>query len=64
MLVQPFELAGHTLNISSSIGVAVYPEHGADEKLLVKSADIAMYHAKKNGRDNVKLYQPGMQGIL
>ena len=63
-LVQPFELAGHTLNISSSIGVAVYPEHGADEKLLVKSADIAMYHAKKNGRDNVKMYQPGMQGIL
>ena len=63
-LVQPFELAGHTLNISSSIGVAVYPEHGADEKLLVKSADIAMYHAKKNGRDNVKMYQTGMQEIL
>ena len=63
-LVQPFELAGHTLNISSSIGVAVYPEHGADEKLLVKSADIAMYHAKKNGRDNVKLYQPGMDEVI
>ncbi|CAG0995013.1 partial putative signaling protein, partial [Methylophilaceae bacterium] len=63
-LIQPFELAGHTLHISSSIGVAVYPQHGADEKLLVKSADIAMYHAKKNGRDNVKLYQPGMQEII
>ena len=63
-LVQPFELAGHCLNISSSIGIAVYPEHGADEKLLVKSADIAMYHAKKNGRNNVKLYQPGMQEIM
>ncbi len=63
-LIQPFELAGHTLHISSSIGVAVYPQHGTDEKLLVKSADIAMYHAKKNGRDNVKLYQPGMQEII
>jgi len=62
-LNQPFELAGHTLKISSSIGVAVYPEHGSEEKLLVKSADIAMYHAKKNGRDNVKIYQPGMQEI-
>jgi diguanylate cyclase (GGDEF)-like protein len=62
-LNQPFELAGHTLTIGSSIGVAVYPEHGREEKLLVKSADIAMYHAKKNGRNNVKIYQPGMQEI-
>ncbi len=62
-LNQPFELAGHTLKIGSSIGVAVYPEHGSDEKLLIKSADIAMYHAKKNGRNNVKIYQPGMQEI-
>jgi len=62
-LNQPFVLAGHTLQISGSIGVAVYPEHGKDEKLLVKSADIAMYHAKKNGRNNVKMYQPGLQGI-
>ena len=62
-LNQPFELAGHTLKIGSSIGVAIYPEHGSDEKLLVKSADIAMYHAKKNGRNNVKIYQPGMQEI-
>ncbi|HEU0188662.1 MAG TPA: diguanylate cyclase [Gallionella sp.] len=62
-LNQPFELAGHRLNISSSIGVAVYPDHGSSEKQLVKSADIAMYHAKKNGRNNVKLYQHGMQEI-
>ena len=62
-LNQPFILAGHTLQISGSIGVAVYPEHGKDEKLLVKSADIAMYHAKKNGRNNVKMYQPGLQAI-
>lgn len=63
-LNQPFELAGHTLNISSSIGVAVYPDHGTSEKLLVKSADIAMYHAKKNGRNNVKIYQSGMQEVV
>jgi diguanylate cyclase (GGDEF)-like protein/PAS domain S-box-containing protein len=62
-LNRPFVLAGHTLEISGSIGVAVYPEHGKDEKLLVKSADIAMYHAKKNGRNNVSMYRPGLQGI-
>ena len=59
-LSQPFELAGHSLHITSSIGVAVYPEHGSDEKLLLINADIAMYHAKKSGRNNVKLYQPEM----
>jgi len=62
-LNQSFALAGHTLEISGSIGVAIYPEHGKDDKLLVKSADIAMYHAKKNGRNNVKMYQAGMRGI-
>jgi diguanylate cyclase (GGDEF)-like protein/PAS domain S-box-containing protein len=61
-LKQPFFLAGHTLEISGSIGVAVYPEHGKVDKLLVKSADIAMYHAKKNGRNNIKMYQPGLKG--
>lgn len=63
-LIEPFHLAGHTLHISSSIGVAVYPDHGTEEKLLVKSADIAMYHAKKNGRDNVKLYQADMDEVI
>jgi diguanylate cyclase (GGDEF)-like protein len=62
-LKRPFELAGHTLKIGSSIGVAVYPDHGSEEKLLVRSADIAMYHAKNNGRNNVKMYQSGLQEV-
>jgi len=56
----PFELDGHSINISSSIGVAVYPEHGGEEKLLTKNADTAMYAAKNGGRNNVILYRPGM----
>ena len=62
-LYQPFNVGGETLRISSSIGVAIYPEHGAEERVLVKNADIAMYHAKKIGRNNVQLYRPGMQEI-
>jgi diguanylate cyclase (GGDEF)-like protein/PAS domain S-box-containing protein len=56
----PFELAGNNIHISSSIGVAVYPEHGGDEKLLTKNTDLAMYHAKNNGRNNVQLFTPDM----
>ena len=59
-LSQPFELAGKNLPVSASIGVAVYPEHGLDEKRLLINADIAMYHAKKCGRNMVKLYQSEM----
>jgi diguanylate cyclase (GGDEF)-like protein/PAS domain S-box-containing protein len=62
-LNQPFEVARHTLNISSSIGVAVYPEHGNNDLLLIKNADTAMYYAKEGGRNNFKFYVEGMQGI-
>ena len=50
-LNQTFPIAGHTLQISASIGIACYPEHGTDEKYLLKQADAAMYRAKENGRN-------------
>lgn len=60
-LNQPFALAGYRLHISSSTGVAVYPEHGQDEVALLKNADIAMYYAKKTGRNDVIVYRQEMQ---
>lgn len=59
-LRRPFEIAGHSLDISTSIGLAVYPEHGGDAQALIRNADAAMYFAKQTGRDQVVLYQPGM----
>ncbi len=56
-LGQPFEVAGHSVEISCSIGVSVYPEQGEDEKLLLINADIAMYHAKKNGRNDYQFFE-------
>jgi diguanylate cyclase (GGDEF)-like protein/PAS domain S-box-containing protein len=57
----PFQISGNTLNISSSIGVAIYPAHGENEKELVKNADLAMYYAKENGRNNVTVYHAGLK---
>jgi diguanylate cyclase (GGDEF)-like protein/PAS domain S-box-containing protein len=53
---QPFNVEDFHLNISCSIGVALYPEHGDDGIELSKNADIAMYQAKEHGRDGVQLF--------
>ena len=55
-LHQAFELDGRCLVISSSIGVAIYPEHGRDEGTLMQSADTAMYVAKESGGNRVQLF--------
>ncbi|MBC7918803.1 MAG: diguanylate cyclase [Rhodoferax sp.] len=56
-LAEPFELLdGHTALISSSIGIAMYPEHADTEDALVRCADNAMYAAKAAGRDCVVVY--------
>ncbi len=62
-LGQTFELVGHSLHISVSIGLVLFPEHGSDEEELTKNADIAMYYAKASGRNNVQIFQPDMLGI-
>lgn len=58
---QPFVFADVSFDISASIGVAIYPAHGDDEKTLARNADIAMYHAKKSGRNQAVLFQTGME---
>ena len=56
-LHQTFELANHVLQISASIGIAIYPEHGSDQSTLLKHADMAMYLAKDTGRNRVQLFE-------
>lgn len=55
-LNQPIVVAGTALSISSSIGVAMYPEHGSDADELARHADSAMYLAKESGRNNIKVF--------
>lgn len=59
VLLEPFRLAsGQSVHISSSAGVALYPEHGLDEATLSHHADVAMYAAKAAGRDQYVVYEP------
>lgn len=51
-LAAPHRIAGRELHISASIGISTYPADGQDADTLLKSADHAMYHAKKTGRNN------------
>ncbi len=48
-LDQPFSLVGHIVNVSASLGVTLYPDHGTDMETLMNNADAAMYQAKRNG---------------
>ncbi len=50
-LQKPLEVDGHTVSVSSSIGVALFPEDGEDADTLLRFADQAMYSAKASGRD-------------
>lgn len=49
-IARPFLVEGHTLYLSISVGISVYPHDGKDVESLVKNADMAMYAAKKEGR--------------
>jgi diguanylate cyclase (GGDEF)-like protein len=56
LLAQPFLLGGQEFRVTASIGICIYPEHGADEQMLTKHADIAMYQAKEEGKNNFQFY--------
>jgi diguanylate cyclase (GGDEF)-like protein len=59
-LGRPFEIRGLELQVSASIGMALYPDHGDDPTELSRHADEAMYEAKKAGRDRVVVYENGI----
>ena len=56
LMRRPFVLQGRDVTLTSSIGIAIYPQDGADAATLLQHADTAMYHAKRSGRDNAQLY--------
>jgi diguanylate cyclase (GGDEF)-like protein/PAS domain S-box-containing protein len=55
-LKRPFAITESEIYISASIGIAVFPRDGTSAEELLKRSDVAMYQAKKNGRDNQQFY--------
>lgn len=61
-LEMPFELGEAIANVSASIGIGVYPDHGDDMETLTACADAAMYAVKRNGRQGFRAYTPPGSG--
>ena len=57
---EPFTLDGADFSIAASIGIAIAPDDGATPSDLMKSADLALYRAKEEGRDTFRFFEAGM----
>ncbi|MES2352860.1 MAG: EAL domain-containing protein [Pseudomonadota bacterium] len=62
-MIKPFKLVGQELRVTASVGVSMFPEDGVDEQTLMKNADIALYRAKEEGKNNYQLYSEKMNAF-
>jgi len=53
---EPMMISGHRCQVTASVGICFYPDHGDDEKSLMRNADAAMYVAKEVGKNNYQLF--------
>ncbi len=56
VICKPLELNGHECRVTASIGIAMFPNDGADELALMKNADSAMYLAKQEGKNDIRFF--------
>jgi diguanylate cyclase (GGDEF)-like protein len=63
-IAEPFELLGRQVEVGTSIGIAMAPEHGRDGEQLLKKADLALYRSKSAGRNCFTLYDEAMSAEL
>jgi diguanylate cyclase (GGDEF)-like protein/PAS domain S-box-containing protein len=62
--VEPFQLDGHEIIVTASIGVALAPDDAEEPGRLLQYADVALYRAKEEGRNTFRFFQPEMDGRL
>ncbi|VAW43824.1 diguanylate cyclase/phosphodiesterase (GGDEF & EAL domains) with PAS/PAC sensor(s) [hydrothermal vent metagenome] len=63
-LLEPFCLEEHCINIGASIGISIFPSDGADGDGLVKRAELALYKAKEQGRNNYQYFSQELQDAV
>ena len=63
-LRRPLVIGGQEFRATASVGLAVFPDDGRDADTLVRNADVAMYRAKEQGRDNLQLYTASMNASI
>ena len=59
-IASSFDVLGQEIRVTASIGISIYPQDGQDEQTLMKNADIAMYHAKQEGKNNFQFHSEQM----
>ena len=59
--IKPIVLLGEECRVTASIGISIYPKDGEDEQTLMKNADMAMYFAKEEGKNNYQFYSKDIQ---
>jgi diguanylate cyclase (GGDEF)-like protein/PAS domain S-box-containing protein len=59
-LARPFDVYGHDVVVTASIGISLYPRDGDHGEILLRYADIAMYRVKEHGRNSVRQFIPEM----
>ena len=64
VLGSPYDVEGHRILISTSIGIAIGPDDGIDPDILLKKADVALYQAKAEGRGKFRLFELKMDVAL
>ncbi len=64
VVAEPFNVDGREIQVTTSIGITVYPNDNSNVETLVKNADIAMYQAKEKGRNNFKFFTEDMHREL
>src|SRR5690606_23263396 len=58
---KPVAILGQECRVTASIGASIYPRDGRDEQTLMKNADMAMYAAKEEGKNNCQFWSPSMR---